>query len=248
MEKNKVARKRVQNQKVEKSNRNNKGNKNKFQSVISEYIPFFKENLRKKTIVIYVICLVLFFVFLNMFMSNIDFNEILEQGGKVDLTNNSIFSMIKEKIVVIFLIILSGITPYVYIPVIGIFTSYSFAFNIVSLFGVSNNSFHLIAMSIGAIIQLFGVAIAVAQGMYYCRLSTRKFRYSQTTSFGVNDVKKAIYEIKKDNEKVEQVEKVQQEKIKKQEELNEKVPYKKLAISFVISIVIVIIGTVIARI
>lgn len=235
---------------MDKSNVNIKEDKSKkslFNNIIPEYCKFFKENLRKKTIVIFVITLIVFLYFLIMFFNNIDFNNAIKNGQNVVLENNGIFSMIKEKVLVVILLVVSGITPYIYIPVIGIFTSYGFSSSIVTLFG-STNTFNLIAMSIGAIIQILGISIAIAQGIYYCKLSTKKFKYSQTNSFGFDDLKKSIYEIRKNEEKVKKIAKKQEEKLKKQQALNVKVPYKMIFTSIVISIVIVVLGTLIARI
>ncbi|MEG2348877.1 MAG: hypothetical protein RSB67_04455 [Clostridia bacterium] len=231
---------------IPKRNKNKNGSK--LFDILKNYYSFYRENLKKKHIVLYVIILILFFIFLSILLSQVNFDTILKEVGKNTMDNNSIFSMIKEKIFIIFLIVFAGITPYVYIPVIGVLSSYTFALSIVSVFGVNNSTFNLVFMCIGAIMQIFGFALAISTGIYYCKISTKKFKYSQSRSFGINDVKKAVYEIRKNNAKVEKIEKLQKEKIENQNKLNVKVPYSKLVISFVISLSIVLIGTLVARI
>lgn len=220
----------------------------KINKMIMEYIKFYKDNLKRKTIILFILNLVLFFICFSVLMSNIDFNEMLKEVEIGNLGHNSIFSMLKEKLLIALLLIVSGITPYIYIPIIGIFSAYSYAASIVALFGLTNQAFNLIAMTIGAIIQLFGISITISQGIYYCGLSTKSFRYSQKSSFGITDVKKAIYEIKKDEKKVNEITKKQEERKQSIERLNVKIPYKMLVMSFVLSSIFIIIGTLIARI
>jgi hypothetical protein len=217
----------------------------KFPPIVSEYISFYKENLRKKHAILYIITMVMFFAILSLSISKIDVSTTIQNLGKQSI-NASVLSILKDKAILVFMIIFAGITPFVYIPVLGVFSSYMLANDIVKIFSIPNSSGNIILMSIGAIIEIFGIALAISAGIYYCGLSSKKFRYDNSKSFGLLDLKKAIHTITKNNKKVEEVDQEIINKNIKKEKLNVKINYKCLLFSFILSFVIVTIGAIIS--
>lgn len=224
----------------------------KIPKVFKDFITFYNENLRKKHIIVYVISLIIFFMFLAMFISNIDVTtsiEIIAQNAKQSSNEYNVFKeIIKQTIPAIFLTIFAGITPFVYLSVIGFYYPYILAGDIAHLFLMTSSNGNLIFMTAGAIIKIFAMALAMVTGFYYCSISSKKFRYSQRKGFGLYNVKKQIYEIKNNEEKLKRLEEDKRKKDEKIEKLNVNVPYKNLGIAFIISSVIAIIGTFIAAI
>lgn len=221
----------------------------KYPKFIQEFIEFYKENLRKKHIIVYVISLVIFFIFLAMFISSIDVQTSLETVIENTSEKANLFStIIKQTIPSVFLIVFSGITPFIYLPVIGFLYPYILASDIAESFLMTTHSSSVIFMTLGGIIQIFGIALAMVAGFYYCSFSSKKFRYSQRSSFGMYNVKKQIYQIKKDEEKIAKLEEEKRKKDEKMESLNVQVPYKKLFVTFIVALLIAIIGTVISAI
>lgn len=234
-----------------KTKSNNKKQR-KMPSFLKEFLEFYKENLRKKHIIVYVISLVIFFIFLAMFISSVDVTTSIEKLAVANTNTSNVSdifnTILKQTIPSIFLVIFAGITPFIYLSVIGFAYPYVLAGDIAAIFLVNTHSYNVILMSLGAIIQIFAISLAMVAGFYYCSLSSRKFRYSQRSGFGMYDLKKSLYSIRKQEEKIKELDK---KKIKKDEEiekLNVKVPYKNLLQTFAIALVIAIIGTLIAAI
>jgi len=214
----------------------------KFRSVLKNYFSFYNKNLRKKHIIVYILSLFVFAVFMITFIKNLyQMNQLISEINSTNVDSNIFMSIIKEKIPLIFLIIFSGITPLVYIPVIGI-VGYPY---ILSTQLMNMSVINMVLACVGSIVQIFGVSLAVAAGIYYCNCSTKKFRYNQAITFGMDDVKAQIYEATKKEDKLNKLREKNQIKIEKREKLNVKIEYKGLIISGIISILIVVVATLI---
>lgn len=235
-----------------KKRKKNNNDKKSYPKFINEFLTFYNQNLRKKHIIVYVISLVIFFLFLAMFISSIDVTtsiEALAENAQENINKTSLFNEItKQTIPSIALIIFAGITPFVYLSVIGFCYPYLLAGEITEAFLINSQTGNLIFMTIGAIIQIFAISLAMVTGFYYCTISGKKFRYSQRRGFGLYNVKKQLYEIKNNEEKLKKLEEEKRKKDEKIEKLNVSVPYKILIITFLISTVIAIIGTLISAI
>lgn len=221
----------------------------KFAMLVVDFHDFYKKNLYKKHLVIYVISLILFFIMLIYYTklnnTTSDIGEIIksETENNILLGKMANFkSIFTDKILLNFVLLLSGITPYIYIPAIGVLYSNALATNIVALFNNIASNMNPTFMTIGSIVQLFGVALTSAMGIYFCKISTKIFKYSQKVNFTFNDVKKEYYTIRKDDKKLEEALKKEEKRKEEIEKLNVKVPYKNIIISFIISSLIIIVG------
>lgn len=238
----------------EKESKKNKKSNNKILIELKNYLLFYKENLKKIHIIIYLISLFLLLISFGYLISNIDISDVaknlVNSGGKVEeIQRTGLVNLIlKEKIPTTFFVLLAGITPYFYLPVIGLLNIYIFAVKIASIYTLSYNTASLILVVIGIIIQIFSISLSVSMGIYFCKISSKRFRYFQYRSFLFSDLKKNYYEIKKDEKKIKEIEEKIKAKREKIESDNVKIPYKELLITFCISSVIIVIGTLIAAI
>ena len=213
-----------------------------FKSSVKHYLNFYKKNLRKKHIIVYVLSLVVFTFLMVNFISNLsETNKFLAQMNNVKDTSNIFSTIIKEKIPLVFLFIFSGITPFLYIPVLGI-VGYPY---ILSVELINMPVLNMVISTIGGVVQLFGISLAISAGIYYCTNNTKKFRYDQSSTFGLDDVKLQIYEATKKEDKLKKLQDKRQAKIEKREKLNVKIEYKALLVTLVISTIIVVVAALI---
>lgn len=231
----------------------NKSSKFDIKNIMRGYFKFYKEKLMRKHIIVYIICLVVFFVMIATLISKINSTpniaELAQKAKEVSEASNGVFSLIiTKKIPLIFMIILAGIAPYFFIPIIGIASSYSLACDIVTNFNVLTGKASVIPMCIGAIIQLIAVGLSVATGIQYCLLSTKRWRYSRNQDYSMIDFKRTFYEATDNKKKLKEITKKKEEKAAKNEKNNVTVPYGYFVISFLISTVIIAIGTIISRV
>lgn len=215
-----------------------------------KFYDFYKEHIYRKHLVVYILSLMLFFfVLIGALQDTNTKNLIIETLTNSSMTRSQILkSILLEKIPVTVLLVFAGVTPYFYISFVGILYSFSLATQILLQFVGQTSGINILFLSIGSMIQLFGTSLAVAIGTYYCKLSTKRFRYIQKLSFTVNDVKKEYYEIKKDEEKLKEIEEKEKERNEKIKQLDVKIPYRILIYGCILSCMIMIIGTLISLI
>ena len=224
-----------------------------FKYIIKDYFKFYKQKLMRKHIITYIICLIVFFVIIAWLISKINSTpniaELAENAKIISENSKGVFSLIiSKKIPLIFMIIFAGIAPYFFIPVLGIGASYSLAVDIVTNFNVLTGKSSVIPMCIGAIIELIAVSLAIATGVEYCILSTKKWRYSRNQDYSMLDFKRTLYEATNNKKKLNEINKRKQERDAKNEKNNVKIPYVYLLTSFAISVIVITIGTIIAKV
>lgn len=225
----------------------------KLKNIIKNYFTFYKQKIMRKHIIVYIICLIVFFIEIVSLTGKIDslpnISELAQNAKEISENSQGLISLIfTNKIPLIFMIIFAGCAPYFFVPIIGIGSAYSFAIDIVTNFNVLTGKTSLVPMCIGVIIELIAVGLAVATGIEYCLLSTKKWRYSRNKDYSWIDFKRTFYEAVNNKKKLKEIEKKKIQKNKKNEKNNVKIPYLYLLISFVISSIIIIIGTIVAKI
>lgn len=227
-------------------------NENVVKVFLNKYFEFYKKTLMRKHIVIYIICLAIFFASIAFFISKLNstpnISELLENAKKIAETQKGLGSLLFEKIMLILLIIFAGSVPYFFIPVIGIGVPYSLAVNIYSNFNVLTGKGSIIPMCIGSIIELFAVGLAIATGIEYCLLATKKWKYSRNKEYSMLDLKKTFFEATKNKKKLKATIDKKNAKAEKNEKNNVKIPYMYFAVSFAISTLIILFGTIIAKV
>ena len=205
--------------------------------IIKNYFKFYKENLKAKHIVCTIVFVLLFIVLL---VTNIANFSKLEQ---IQYEKVLYFDKLKENLLLSFVIIFAGITPYVYLSVLGFCAVYNVAVDIAVEYASSHNALLLIVHCIVALVIAISYSLSIATGIYYCTLSTRKRKYSQRKNYSFNDVKIAIYRLRKNEEKVQALENKKKEKKEKIDKLNVNVPYRYFFISYVITVIMLIVTT-----
>lgn len=218
---------------------NIKGNKD----VKMELLDFYNQKIKKMHIVLLIITVILFAIsFYTTFSAIRAGNYTLSEG----IVAQGFVDTLKENVLLDLVIIIAGITPYCFLSIIGV----AQAIMAVNGLGISyalGNSF-LFTSFIGGIIQMIGISLCVAIGIYFCRLSTKKNKYYHHSDFGMDDIKLQLYEIRKDEKKLEELTKKKEEKAKKIEECNIKIPYLNFVLLGAVAFVIQFVGVLIARI
>ncbi len=233
-----------------KLNDNNSNVKEKlsFKYILKDYFKFYKTDLRKKQIILFILSIAIFGIFMGAHISNLkneDYIAQIQNIGQNTESFNLFETIFKEKILVTFVLILAGITPYLYISVLGISVGYQLAYEMVEVLFVAGNNGNVILMCIGAIIQTIGFSLASATGIVWCKISTKRRKYANSKDKSFLDFKKEFYLLKGDDKKIKELEQKRKEKAQKDEKNNVNVPYLRLLISFVISSIIVLIGTIV---
>lgn len=233
---------------LENNSRKNVNNNDGFFKVcFDEFSKFYKEHLKIKHIVILIIMIILYVLFLNSRITSLKVLSADEISKVLSYSTGFFNSLLRDDIVLVFMIIFAGISPFLYISIIGMIASYNVALSVSLAYMAKNSIFTLILGSVGGVIQIIGYSLAIAVGIYYCGLSSKRFRYSQSSSFGFLDVKRAVYNLRKKEKEVEKIDKQKMQKELKHEKLNVKVPYKMFAYVYIVSVVIVAIGLLIVR-
>lgn len=214
-------------------------NKNK----LTEIKEFYNEKIKKAHIITFIIIAVLYTItfFVQIYT--------LKTGGiTVDPTANPVALMeqIKESFLLTAVILLAGITPYIPLSVIGVAQTFIIVDDMIlrSAYGIS----FVPTLYIGGLFQMLGIALSVVLGIYYCRLTTKKNKYYHHSDFGLDDVKMQLYAIRKDEKKKQEILKKKEDKAKKIESYNIKIPYLMLVALSVVAFACEFIGIVISKI
>lgn len=200
-------------------------------NIIKNYIEFYKQNLKKKHLISIIVCLIVFVIFLIA--------DIQEYSGiELSIPKESYLDNLSENAMLSFIIIFAGITPYCFLSVLGFSAMYGIASKVALIYVVKGSLVGLILNCILVLIASVAYSLCIATGIHYCSLSSKKFTYSQKKGFKFSDLKLSIYKLRKNENKIEELEEKKKLDYEKAEKLNVKIPYMNLAISLIISIVI----------
>lgn len=183
---------------------------------------FIKTHVIKKTNILTITGILLFVLVISAFMgASQDVSSELEIIQKTSLIND-----IKERAVILLLILLAGWVPYFYIPAIA-FVAYIFmlAGDVTLAMETHGKVATLLLNILPALVDVFTVSIITAIGIYMASYTTKKYRYTQRTSFSFLDVKIHLYEMTKKQDKYESAVAKKQEKIDKMKENDVKIDY-----------------------
>lgn len=186
---------------------------------------FIKTHILNKTKILSIIGILLFIIVVFIFnTSSINLSSELEVVEKVSLVSD-----IKERIIILLLILLAGWVAYFYIPAIA-YVAYIFILaGDISLAMETKGMILTSLLSVlPLLIDIFTVSVITAIGMYMCSYSTKKRRYIQGTSFSFLDIKERFYEMTKKEDKYNEIVKKKQAKFDKMEENNVKIDYKNI--------------------
>lgn len=232
-----------------KANEKNNSNKStkfnvKFDKKVDtkmQLLDFYNQNIRKIHIIVSVIMIILYiFSFIYRFNAIKSGEYKLAEGATIP---NFMYEL-QQNLVLDLVIIIAGITPFCFIPVIGVAQAITVVGGLSVRYALGGS--FMITAFLGGLIQVFAVALCVSVGLYYCRLTTKKNKYYNQSGFGIDDIKLQVYQIRKQEEKIQQIEKKQEEKNRKIAESNVKIPYLNFMLLGVIAFVIQFIGILIS--
>lgn len=241
--------------KTDNINRKSKKNTYTFKNIMYNFFDFFKQNLKRKTVIVYIITILILGALFTSFLSqNNNTSDIVKQAqslssGITSYKSQVFKEIIKSKIPILFLCIFSGIVPFFYIPALcTYFASNYIASVIVQAIVSSVGKVNLVTLSISSVLQLLGFSLAIATGIYYCINETKRFRYNEKKHTTFNDIKYKFYEYKNDSKNKAKAYDAKKKQNEKNEKLNVKIDYFNILVSFAISILIVVVSSLIALI
>lgn len=204
--------------------------------IVDSMLVFFGKELRKKTLVLIIISVVIYLSSMIFFM-NIANN--MENIQDLSMVSGSFYELLKQKVILILLVILAGLVPYFHISVIAYIGYVMTIASDVATYGVEKGNFTaILANIIPVVLDITVISFITAVGIYMCKMFTKKFRYSQRSSFGFSDVRLQIYEMRKQTEKGEKLKKEKEEKVKRMEKNNVKVNYIQIMYYIILAVVI----------
>ena len=213
-----------------------------------DFFEFFKAKILRKQVIFFVLILIVFGYFVSTYISNLKNEDFLSQIQNIDenyVKPNVISIIAKEKLPDAIIIVLSGIAPYIYAPILGVLYGYQVAMHMIYAISTPGANYNLIVMAIGAIIDFIGFALASSAGFTLCSYSTKRAKYASKSEPNFLDIRKELYSITNNNKKIKELDKKKKEKEKKIEKYNVKTPYIFILTAFIISVIIILIGTVI---
>ena len=167
-------------------------------------------------------------------------------GAMVSTQVEPLMTQIKNMLAFSVVVILAGLVPYFFISfggiaeVIALMGDFGTRYN----YGISSP----ISLFIGGLIASIGIAICISTGFYLCYLTTKKRKYYNASDFGMDDVKMQLYQIRKNEEKIKEMENKKLKKAKEAEKNNIKIPYLKLSVIGAVGFIFQIIGLLISKI
>lgn len=202
-----------------------------------------KELYHKKMKITHIIvCILVVVLYTFAFSSNV--------GGEVMVSDSAVTNGFFEQVGYLALldavIIIAGFTPYCFLSIIGMLEAITITNDMMIRKAYELST--LPTMYVGGLIQMIGLSLIVAAGLYYCVLATKKNRYYTHSNFGIKDLKMQFYTLKNDSKKLKELENKEIEKQKKVEALNVKIPYMSFALIWAITLAIQVIGLIITKI
>ena len=211
--------------------------------ITSNLFTFYKDHIALIHLIVFIIGAALFVVTFFSTFIKIKNGQTVIDGTT---TTKSVLDMLKEDALISFVIIFAGITPYCFLSVIGLIQILLNVQQYALRYALGNG--FMLTSFLGILLQVIGITLCVAVGLYYCRLSTKKRKYYNQSGFGMDDIKASIYDLRKDENKIKELQQKREEKARKIQEANVKIPYFNFLLLGIIGFVVEVIGTLIAAI
>jgi len=205
-----------------KNTKDNKEKNKKKANNKKELAAFLKEHIIFKTKVLSIIG-ILFTIFMICLFILYDVNMVDET---TTFEKTSMVAMLRERIIILFLILLAGWVPYFYIPAIA-YAAYIFMLSGDLLFNMEINGrmLALVINIIPVLVDIFTVSVIAAIAIYICNYTSKKYKYAQRTSFSFLDVKIQLYQMTKKQDEYEEAIAKKEKKIADMEKNDVKIDY-----------------------
>lgn len=216
--------------------------KTDFGKYSKQVLKFFSEKLLKKFVVLF---------FVMIFFSAITIvpiiKQILKNGTDIDIIGKvTLWGIMKDRFFVIAITAISGVVPYMYIPVLACL-GYMYQVVIEISYVILDKGYFLgsILTLIPYVINIISISLVGAIGIYLCKINTNNFRAGQQRNMNWNSFILNIYQITGNKEKEKKVQKKIEEKQKKLESREVKIDYKQVLNICIICIVLQIVSSII---
>lgn len=154
-----------------KDKNKNKDMKNKKGNVVSKYIKCYKEVFFRKQFLLFIICLVIFFIAFTIGMSTIDFTAPLRKDVN-ELANINLIQM--QFVFVMVLTPFLALIPFIKkLSVVTVIYSYFMAFNVVNMFYLPDRNKVLLAIFV--IFSLLALSINLVLSFELSEIINKKF-------------------------------------------------------------------------
>lgn len=212
----------------------------KLEEYAKQFLSFFNEKLMKKFVVLF---------FVMIFFSAITIVPIIKQiiqnrTGTGVIEKVTLWGLMKDKILIIVITAISGVVPYMYIPVLACL-GYMYQVVIEMAYIILDKGYFLgsILSLIPYVINVISISLVGAIGIYLCKINTNKFRSGQQRNMNWNIFVLNIYQITGNKEKEKKIQKKIEEKEKKLESREVKIDYKQVLNVCIICIILQLVSS-----
>ncbi|MBO5477304.1 MAG: hypothetical protein J6A15_06095 [Clostridia bacterium] len=214
------------------------------EGILKQIKKFYDENLKKWHIIVFIIIAILYtisFVGKMIELNNSGLSSVTSAVNPL-----AFGSQVRDSGFLTLIMLIAGITPYVPISVFGAGQALNITTDMVlrSAYGLS----YMPTLYVGGLIQVIGISLSVVIGLYFCKLTTKRNKFEHSTDYGMDDIKKHFYEIKKDEKKLQEIANKKEAKAKEMQSYNVKIPYLMFIILSVLAFVFEFIGIAITKI
>ena len=208
---------------------------------LKDTVKFFNENLKKKTLILFIIFAIICVVFLIPVVNEIKQTITTESTLQIHLWN-----FIKDKLFMLLITLVAGIVPYMYIALIG---GMGYIYQALVEYGyiiVDKGYFvGLLIVIVPLILNLICISLATALGMYLCKVNTNKFKLGQQRNMNWSRFRLEFARVTRNEEKENKIQKKLDEKEAKLESMDIIIKYKDVVTLFVIICILQLISSLI---
>ena len=186
---------------------------------------FIKEHILKKFMILAIAGIIgVILIISTLYLSTTNIGK-----GDEIAKASSLFYVVKEKAIILLLILFAGWVPYFYIPAVS-YIAYIFMLSGDIVLNMQENGalLALFTNTLPAVIDIITTSVIVAIGIYMCNYSSKKYKYAQRKSFSFLDVKIQFYEMTKNEEKYNQLVEKKEKRIEDMKKNDVKIDYKQI--------------------
>lgn len=208
---------------------------------LKDTVKFFNENLKKKTVIVFIILTLISVIFIVPII-----NELKVTLGETITLELSLWNFIKDKILLLLMALVAGIVPYMYIAVLG-GIGYTYQALIEYAYIIIDKGFFLgtIILIVPFILNLICISVISALGIYICKVNTNKFIISQQRNMNFTRFRLEFAKATQNTEKEKQIQKKIDEKAEKLKNKDTKIKYKEILTIFGIVCILQLISSLI---
>lgn len=190
-------------------------------NILEKYKSYYKENILKKHIIITIISIILLMIF---FISNL--YSIKSLNYSIEYTKEAFGKSFYNNLLFNGIVIFSGISPFVFLPLLGFTILYNEAISMANICILNGSKIYYVLIIFMGILKCISYSLVIATGIQYCIYSSRKYRYNQKKGYNINDFKISIYRLRKNEDKIKELQEKKSKSIEKYKKLDIKIPYR----------------------